>query len=87
MAVRLDLNDEGDGDRGGTAQYHHPEEAGIAEPFLEIPGHHAWQHHAQGHESRAEGIVRCLEFTLGEIYQIEHVGSEAEAVAELFHKH
>ena len=43
----------------------------------------AGQHHAQGHETCAEGVVAGFGRALGKVEQEHHVGGEAEAVAEL----
>ena len=62
----------------------HPEEEGaVAHPLLEHAGHHAREHHPEGHEGGADGVVGRLRRTAGVVDEIEHVGREAEAVAEL----
>lgn len=53
--------------------------------FLIYPaGSHSRQHHAKSHKGCAESVMRRFERALAEVYEIEHKGSEPEAVAELF---
>ena len=73
----------GDGEGGEAGCHDHPEETGVAEPFLKVAGDHAGKHHAEGHEGGADGIVGSLEFAFGEMHHVEHVGGETEAIAEL----
>ena len=82
---RVDLPSyhEGDEQCGQAAEHDHPEEVDVADGLLYVSGHKAREHHAQGHECRADGIVGGLKLTFGEVHHVEHVGGEAKAVAEL----
>ncbi len=74
---------QGNCHRGKAAGNHQPEEAGVAQRLLQIAGKHARYHHAERHEGGADGIVRGLELAFGEVHHVEHIGGEAEAIAEL----
>ena len=53
-----------DTDRHQAAGHYDKEEVEVSHGFLQFSGHGARQHHGQGHESRAEGIMRSLLFPL-----------------------
>ena len=70
--------------RSNTAGHHHPEEIDVTDCFLNVTGNEARQHHTQCHERRTDCIVGSLEFAFREIHHVKHIGSEAEAITELF---
>ena len=79
------MTDGGGDEEGGEGAGHDPEEeVAVADGFLDVAGDHAGEHHAEGHEGGADGVVGGLVGTVGEVDEEEHVGGEAEAVAELF---
>ena len=55
----------------------------LADELLQPSGHHARQHHSQGHEARADGVVGRAVLALREVDEVEHVGREAKSVAKL----
>lgn len=48
---------------------------------------HSGKHHSERHYPGGNRIIRCAPPSLGEMYQVEHVGSGAESVAELLYEH
>ncbi len=80
----VDLQQIGDAYRGHAAHHGPDEKCPVAHSLLNPSCRHAWQHHPEGHESGADTVMRGAVFTFGEVYQIEHIGGEAEAVAKLF---
>ena len=81
---RVDLNKRGDEEGDGRAEDDEDEEVEIACEVLQPACEEARKHHAQGHETCAEGVVAGFGRALGKVEQEHHVGGEAEAVAELF---
>ena len=69
---------------GGEGTNHNPdEEQLVSHRFLQPSGGHARNHHAERHESGADGIVGGLVFVVGKADEVKHVGRKAKAVAEL----
>ena len=58
FGVYLLVHKIGNEQRGETTCHDHPEEVDVADSLLYVASHEAWQHHAQSHESRADGIMR-----------------------------
>ena len=56
----------------------------VADQFLDIARDHAGEHHAEGHESGANGVVGGLLRAFTEEHHEVGEGGEAETVAELF---
>ena len=56
----------------------------VANALLQGTGKETRNHHREGHEGRAKRIVGRLVLALAVINKVEHIGREAEAVAELF---
>ena len=74
----------GGNDKGYDAAEHYPhKEVGIADEVGEPTGHHARKHHAERHERSADGVDGSTLFATGKVYEVEHIGCETEAVAEL----
>ena len=70
---------------GGEGTNHNPdEEQLVSHRFLQPSGGHARNHHAERHESGADGIVGGLVFSIGKIDQIKHICRESETISELF---
>ena len=80
--VYLDEGRDGEGDE--AAEHDPPEEMEVAQVVCHPAGNHAWNHHAQGLHGGADAEDGGAALTLREIDEVEHVGGEAEAVAELF---
>ena len=76
-------NKEGDAAKHGGDD----EEIEVAREFLQHAAHQAGQHHAQGHEAGGKGVVRRGVLAACKLQQVDHIGCEAEAVAELLQKH
>ena len=81
--LRVDLDEEADDKRCRAAEDRPEEEVAVADELLQPSGHHARQHHSQGHEARADGVVGRAVLALREIDEVEHVGREAKSVAKL----
>lgn len=79
----VDAEQSRSAERGKAASRHPEEEGAVAHPLLEHAGRHAREHHPEGHEGGADGVVGRLRRTAGVVDEIEHVGREAEAVAKL----
>ena len=73
------------GHKEGNAAKHggDDEEIKIAREFLQRAAHQTGEHHAQSHEAGGEGVVRRGVLAARELQQVNHIGGEAEAVAEL----
>ena len=80
--VYLDEGRDGEGDE--AAEHDPPEEMEVAQVVCHPAGNHAWNHHAQGLHGGADAEDGGAALTLREIDEVEHIGCEAEAVAELF---
>ena len=65
------------------AQADEEEEVCITQPIAHVSCNHTGQAHACRHQSGGKGIVCRLVGALGEVDEVEHVGSEAYAIAEL----
>lgn len=73
---------------GGSAADHGPDkEVLVTDRLLNPSGCHAGEHHAESHETGADTVMSRAVTSFREIDEIEHVGCEAETVAELFDKH
>src|SRR5438128_2197906 len=76
--------DEGGDEEAGDGGEHDPdEEMLVTDNILKPAAEHAGKHHAEGHETGANGVVGGLVLAAGDVDHIEHVGGEPEAVTEL----
>ena len=85
--LRIHLHGHGHKDSHKAADHYEDEEACIAHSLLQISCNHPREHHAQGHEGRTQRIMCRLELALREEDEVEHIGCEAEAIAELVESH
>ena len=85
--ARIKLH-EGRHKEGDAAKYGgDDEEIEIAREFLQRTAHQTGQHHAQSHEAGGEGVVRRGVLAARKLQEVDHVGGEAETVAELLQEH
>lgn len=76
-------NKEGDAAKHGGDD----EEIEVAREFLQRTTHQTGQHHAQRHEAGSKGVVRRGVLAARKLQQVDHIGCEAETVAELLQEH
>ena len=58
----------------------------VADQFLDIARDHAGEHHAEGHEAGANGVVGGLLWAFTEEHHEVGEGRETESVTELLYK-
>ena len=74
--------------KAGNGRQHHPfKKEPVAEVFLQPAAPHAGKHHAQRHETGADGVVRGSMLPARDVNHVKHIGGEPESVAELLHRH
>src|SRR5260370_41021239 len=70
--------------KAGPGRAEHPtEEVLVTHNVGDPTAPHSRDHHPQGHEAGADGVMRRLVGAVGKIEQVEHEGGEAKAVTQL----
>lgn len=85
--IRVDFEQVGHSDCGGTTDHGPDEKILIPDGFLYPSCCHSGKHHPKSHKTGADTIMGCAVFPFREINEIKHVGCEAEPIAELLDEH
>ena len=84
---RFQRNSHRDNKAWDRGQQHPDEEMRIADVFLQPAAPHARQHHAQRHETGADGVMCRAVLAARDVNHVKHECGEPEAIAELLDRH
>ena len=83
----IDIEERSHGEGQQTTQHDDDEEHSVAHGLRQSARKESGKHHRKGHEACAQSIVRGFVLPLTEINHKEHIGTEAETVAEILEEH